>query len=70
MAHNLVSHKGGALNIQVESLPAKLVAFRDQFAIEMIPSLENEFQAPASAIENLKIPIVGSKNQSCRKYMV
>ena len=27
----------------------------------MIPSLENEFQAPASAVENLKIPIVGSK---------
>ena len=28
---------------------------------KMIPSLENEFQAPASAVENLKIPIVGSK---------
>ena len=27
----------------------------------MIPSVENEFQAPASAVENLKIPTVGSK---------
>ena len=27
----------------------------------MIPSLGNEYQAPASAVENLKIPIVGSK---------
>ena len=27
----------------------------------MIPRLEIEFQAPASAVENLKIPIVGSK---------
>ena len=28
----------------------------------MIPSLENEFQAPASAVDNLKIPILwGSK---------
>ena len=28
---------------------------------KMISSLENEFQAPASAVENLKIPIAGSK---------
>ena len=27
----------------------------------MIPSLENDFQAPAFAVENLKMPIVGSK---------
>ena len=27
----------------------------------MIPSLENKFQAPASDVENLKIPIVGPK---------
>ena len=27
----------------------------------MLPSLENEFQAPASVVENLKIPILGSK---------